>query len=161
MAANLGSQLQDTLVVFDLDELRFFTEDFSHELGQGGFGKVYKGKISEQNINQLAKQEIAVKVSKDRQSETRKMWMAKVQFLSMCSHPNVIRLIGYAEDADNDKLLLVYPFCPLGSLHDNLDEWAQVQKIMRGIASGLDHIHMRATPAIIHGDLKPDNILLG
>ncbi|XP_028070852.1 PTI1-like tyrosine-protein kinase At3g15890 isoform X2 [Camellia sinensis] len=40
-------------------------------------------------------------------------------------------------------------------------EWAQVQKIMRGIASDLDHIHTRATPAIIHGDLKPDNILLG
>ncbi|CAL5415804.1 unnamed protein product [Camellia sinensis] len=40
-------------------------------------------------------------------------------------------------------------------------EWAQVQKIMRGIASDLDHIHTRATAAIIHGDLKPDNILLG
>ena len=40
-------------------------------------------------------------------------------------------------------------------------EWAQVQKIMRGIASGLDHIHTCATLAIIHGDLKPDNILLG
>ncbi|KAI7989651.1 TATA-binding protein-associated factor BTAF1 [Camellia lanceoleosa] len=84
-------QLQDTPMVFDLDELHFFTEDFSHELGQGGFGKVYKGKFFEQNINQLAKQEIAVKVSKDSQSETRKIWMAEVQFLSICSHPNVIR----------------------------------------------------------------------
>ncbi|KAI8023415.1 putative serine/threonine-protein kinase PBL3 [Camellia lanceoleosa] len=53
--------------------------------------------------------------------------MAKVQFLSMCSHPNVISLISYAKDVDNDRLLLVYPFCPLGSLCDNLDvlEWAQ------------------------------------
>ncbi|KAF5943021.1 hypothetical protein HYC85_020663 [Camellia sinensis] len=41
------------------------------------------------------------------------------------------------------------------------NKWAQVQKIMRGIASDLDHIHTRATAAIIHGDLKPDNILLG
>uniref|UniRef100_A0A251UCG6 non-specific serine/threonine protein kinase n=2 Tax=Helianthus annuus TaxID=4232 RepID=A0A251UCG6_HELAN len=60
---------------------------------------------------------------------------------------------------------LVYEFIPNGSLHDWLHPTSrlsllQIIHILIDVASALDYIHNHCIPSIIHGDLKPSNILL-
>ncbi|KAK2452471.1 putative receptor protein kinase [Trifolium repens] len=94
---------------FNFDTIRDATNDFveSNKLGQGGFGIVYKGRLS-------TGQEIAVKrLSKDSyqgdlQFKNEVLLVAKLQ------HRNLVRLLGFC--IEGRERLLVYEFVPNKSL---------------------------------------------
>jgi serine/threonine protein kinase len=89
-------------------------------------------------------------------------------------HRNIVRLLGYCTN-HNDKLLL-YDYMPNGSLADLLfddnkklvvaksalpvADWDMRYKIVVGAAQGLSYLHHDCVPAILHRDVKPNNILL-
>ncbi|GJY19887.1 leucine-rich repeat protein [Tanacetum coccineum] len=68
----------------------------------------------------------------------------------------------------NDFKALVYEFMPNGSLHDWLHSNANASKlnllqrvnILRDVAIALDYLHNCCQTTIVHGDMKPSNILL-
>nr|GEV15820.1 leucine-rich repeat protein [Tanacetum cinerariifolium] len=68
----------------------------------------------------------------------------------------------------NDFKALVYEFMPNGSVHDWLHSSANTSKlnllqrinILKDVATALDYLHNRCQTTIVHGDLKPSNILL-
>ncbi|KAE9599003.1 putative protein kinase RLK-Pelle-RLCK-VIIa-1 family [Lupinus albus] len=148
---------------FTFRELAVATKNFRPEclLGEGGFGRVYKGRL--ENTGQV----VAVKQLDRNGLQGNREFLVEVLMLSLLHHPNLVNLIGYC--ADGDQRLLVYEFMPLGSLEDHLHDlppdkepldWNTRMKIAAGAAKGLEYLHDKANPPVIYRDLKSSNILL-
>ncbi|XP_027352738.1 probable serine/threonine-protein kinase PBL7 [Abrus precatorius] len=149
---------------FSFRELATATRNFRAEclLGEGGFGRVYKGRL--ESINQV----VAIKQLDRNGLQGNREFLVEVLMLSLLHHPNLVNLIGYC--ADGDQRLLVYEYMPLGSLEDHLHDitpgkkqldWNTRMKIAAGAAKGLEYLHDKANPPVIYRDLKCSNILLG
>ncbi|XP_059660664.1 probable serine/threonine-protein kinase PBL7 isoform X2 [Cornus florida] len=139
------------------------TENFKseHFLGEGGFGKVYKGVLVDGG------QVVAIKQLNHHGSQGIREFIVEVSTLGQCDHINLVKLIGYC--AEGDQRLLVYEYMPLGSLEDHLHgfrpdrkqlDWNTRMKIAAGAARGLEYLHNKIKPPIIYRDLKCSNILL-
>ncbi|KAI4345460.1 hypothetical protein L6164_012584 [Bauhinia variegata] len=148
---------------FTFRELAAATKNFRPEclLGEGGFGRVYKGRL------EITGQVVAVKQLDRNGLQGNREFLVEVLMLSLLHHPNLVNLIGYC--ADGDQRLLVYEFMPLGSLEDHLHDlppdkepldWNTRMKIAAGAAKGLEYLHDKANPPVIYRDLKSSNILL-
>ncbi|KAK2418059.1 Protein kinase superfamily protein [Trifolium repens] len=149
---------------FSFRELAIATRNFRAEclLGEGGFGRVYKGHL--ESINQA----VAIKQLDRNGLQGNREFLVEVLMLSLLHHPNLVNLIGYC--ADGDQRLLVYEYMSLGSLEDHLHDlspskkrldWNMRMKIAAGAAKGLEYLHDKANPPVIYRDLKCSNILLG
>ncbi|KAK3125262.1 hypothetical protein QOZ80_7BG0602470 [Eleusine coracana subsp. coracana] len=147
--------------VFDVSTLQEATENFSekNKLGEGGFGTVYKGILSDG-------QEIAVKTLLGRTGDAVDQLNNEMEVLVELQHKNLVRLLGYCP-RQNDTLL-VYEYIKNGSLDNflfdkstgNTLHWEQQYNIILGIAKGILYLHEDSTMRIIHRDLKASNILL-
>ncbi|KAL3819961.1 hypothetical protein ACJIZ3_005866 [Penstemon smallii] len=139
-------------------EVKKITDNFKHKLGQGGFGTVFKGKLSN-NILVAVKVLNIIKGNGDE-------FINEVATIGKIHHVNVVRLIGYC--ADGYKRALVYEFLQNDSLEKYISSgkqgttlgWEKVHKIALGIARGLDYLHQGCKQRILHFDIKPHNILL-
>ncbi|KAL8166786.1 hypothetical protein V2J09_008285 [Rumex salicifolius] len=148
---------------FTFRELAAATRNFRAEclLGEGGFGRVYKGRLESTN------QVVAIKQLDRNGLQGNREFLVEVLMLSLLHHPNLVNLTGYC--ADGDQRLLVYEYMPLGSLEDHLHDlppdrklldWNTRMKIAAGAAKGLEYLHDQANPPVIYRDLKCSNILL-
>ncbi|KAK8631097.1 hypothetical protein V6N13_079861 [Hibiscus sabdariffa] len=99
---------------FSFRELATATKNFRREclIGEGGFGRVYKGKLEKTG------QVVAVKQLDRNGLQGNREFLIEVLMLSLLHHPNLVNLIGYC--ADGDQRLLVYEYMPLGSLDNHL-----------------------------------------
>lgn len=149
--------------IFTFRELATATRNFRADclLGEGGFGRVYKGQL--ESTNQI----VAIKQLDRNGLQGNREFLVEVLMLSLLHHPNLVNLIGYC--ADGDQRLLVYEYMPLGSLEDHLHDlppdkkrldWTTRMKIAAGAAKGLEYLHDKANPPVIYRDLKCSNILL-
>ncbi|XP_073139397.1 probable serine/threonine-protein kinase PBL7 isoform X2 [Henckelia pumila] len=137
------------------------TQDFKEEffLGEGGFGRVYKGVLQDTG------ETVAIKQLDHNGCQGTREFLVEVMTLGQTDHPNLVRLIGYC--AEGDQKLLVYEYMPLGSLEEHLQDlgrpldWNTRMKIAAGAAKGLEYLHDKMNPPIIYRDLKSSNILLG
>ncbi|XP_043712533.1 probable serine/threonine-protein kinase PBL7 [Telopea speciosissima] len=145
-------------------ELAAATKNFREDclVGEGGFGRVYKGRLESTN------QVVAIKQLDRSGLQGNREFLVEVLMLSLLHHPNLVNLIGYC--AEGDQRLLVYEYMPLGSLEDHLHDlppdkkqldWNTRMKIASGAAKGLEYLHDKANPPVIYRDLKCSNILLG
>ncbi|XP_047943392.1 probable serine/threonine-protein kinase PBL7 isoform X2 [Salvia hispanica] len=149
---------------FTFANLAAATQNFKEEnfLGEGGFGRVYKGRLLD--TGEL----VAVKQLDRGGCQGIREFVVEVMTLSMADHPNLVKLIGYC--AEGDQRLLVYEYMPLGSLEDHLHgpklkrkklDWNIRMNIAAGAARGLEYLHDKMKTPIIYRDLKGSNILLG
>ncbi|XP_050212581.1 cysteine-rich receptor-like protein kinase 44 [Mercurialis annua] len=145
----------------DFETVRIATDNFCEEnkLGQGGFGAVYKGLLSNG-------QEIAVKRLSKNSGQGDLEFKTEVVLVAKLQHRNLVRLLGFS--LAGEERLLIYEFVPNGSLdhllfdprkRGNLD-WKSRYRIISGIARGLLYLHEDSQLRIIHRDLKASNILL-
>lgn len=148
---------------FTFRELVAATRNFLPEcfLGEGDFGRVYKGRL--QSTGQI----VAVKQLDRNGLQGNREFLVEVLILSLLHHPNLVNLIGYC--ADGDQRLVVYEYMPLGCLEDHLYDtspdrepldWNTRMKIAAGAAKGLQYLHDKASPPVIYRDFKSSNILL-
>ncbi|KAJ4969437.1 hypothetical protein NE237_016138 [Protea cynaroides] len=162
-AADKAADSNIAAQTFTFRELATATKNFRQEclIGEGGFGRVYKGKLV--STGQLA----AVKQLDRNGLQGNREFLVEVLMLSLLHHQNLVNLIGYC--ADGDQRLLVYEFMPLGSLEDHLLDippdqkplsWFTRMKIASGAGKGLEYLHDKANPPVIYRDLKSSNILL-
>ncbi|XP_026391043.1 putative receptor-like protein kinase At4g00960 isoform X3 [Papaver somniferum] len=133
-----------------------FSED--NKLGEGGFGPVYKGVLSDG-------QEIAVKRLCKNSGQGDPEFKNEVLLLAKIQHRNLVRLIGFC--LHGREKLLVYELMHASlnqfifdTVKRNLLDWEKRYKIVGGIARGLLYLHEDSRLRIIHLDLKTSNILL-
>ncbi|PHU16551.1 G-type lectin S-receptor-like serine/threonine-protein kinase [Capsicum chinense] len=139
--------------VVRLDLIRTATENFSEEnkLGEGGFGPVYKGTLT----NGIA---IAIKRLSRTSGQGLKEFKNEVVLIARLQHRNLVRLLGCC--LEGNEALLIYEFMPNKSLDFFLFDWKQRLHIIKGIARGLLYLHENSRLRIIHRDLKASNVLL-
>ncbi|KAI3434200.1 Protein kinase domain-containing protein [Psidium guajava] len=148
---------------FSWRELQLATDNFSEKnvLGQGGFGKVYKGELGDNT-------KIAVKRLTDFESPGGDAaFQREVEMISVAVHRNLLRLIGFCTTPT--ERLLVYPFMQNLSVAYRLREikpgepvldWPRRKRVALGAARGLEYLHEHCNPKIIHRDVKAANVLL-
>ncbi|WOH13296.1 hypothetical protein DCAR_0832805 [Daucus carota subsp. sativus] len=147
--------------VFAFETLVSATKDFhpDRKLGQGGFGPVFKGKLSDGR-------EIAVKKLSQNSGQGKKEFMNEAKLLSRVQHRNVVSLLGYC--SHEEEKLLVYEYVANESLDKFLFnsgrqgalDWKRRYDIISGVARGLLYLHQDSHICIIHRDIKASNILL-
>ncbi|XP_042033539.1 receptor kinase-like protein Xa21 [Salvia splendens] len=146
------------------------TEGFSETnlLGIGRFGSVYKGTINDDD----GQTDLAVKVLDLRVRGACKSLVSECNALRGIRHRNLLKIVSVCDSTDfqgNDFKALVYEFMANG----NLDNWLHSENEGRGalsaiqrlniaidIASAVEYLHCGTDSIVIHGDLKPSNILL-
>ncbi|GJV26301.1 protein kinase, ATP binding site-containing protein [Tanacetum coccineum] len=157
-------KLEDLLI--PLKEINLATCDFSKtsEIGKGGFGVVYKGRLSEHWKNH----EVAIKCLDKTGHQGKKEFLNELKLILKFHHPNIIPFIGYCDEGD--EMMLVYEYANNGSLDYHLEDknrrgsltWMKRLKICLGAAKGLDYLHtgLGGDTRVIHRDVKSGNILL-
>nr|KJB45568.1 hypothetical protein B456_007G312800 [Gossypium raimondii] len=156
--AHSRRDLETNLQFFTYKDLEHATNGFKEELGRGAFGTVYKGELPSSYGDRIAVKKLD-KFAQDGERE----FKTEVKVIGQTHHKNLVRLIGYCDEAEHR--LLVYEFMENGSLSSFLfgilrPSWQQRLQIASGIAKGLTYLHEECSKQIIHCDIKPQNILL-
>ncbi|KAJ8568899.1 hypothetical protein K7X08_032596 [Anisodus acutangulus] len=150
-----------------LTEILYATKKFDPKfmIGEGGFGKVYKGALHNGD-------KVAVKRSQPGQQGILE-FQTEITLLSKIRHQHLVSLIGYCDE--QDEMILVYEFMEKGTLREHLYSsnedlgksssqsefsWDQRLQICIGAAKGLHYLHTGLSEPIIHRDIKSTNILL-
>ncbi|KAJ3677003.1 hypothetical protein LUZ60_002727 [Juncus effusus] len=145
---------------FTYEKLFTATNGFTDLIGQGGFGKVYRGTL----LVNGSTADVAVKLVNKVSNQDRKVFYSEVAIMINIRHINLVKLHGFCLNKTNK--LLVSEFVSRGSLDkvlfgDNyVLNWAERVRIAIGTAAGLAYLHHGCSPRIIHLDVKPENILL-
>ncbi|WVZ51376.1 hypothetical protein U9M48_002528, partial [Paspalum notatum var. saurae] len=149
-------------------ELAAATDDFAagNKLGEGGFGSVYMGRLPSDDADDGREhQQVAIKrFSSESSSQGRKEFEAEVRIISRLRHRNLVQLLGWCDSPKG--LLLVYELVPEGSLDEHIHSsdsfltWPQRYKIILGLGSALHYLHLDWEQCVVHGDIKPRNIML-
>ncbi|XP_059455388.1 rust resistance kinase Lr10-like isoform X2 [Corylus avellana] len=140
-------------------DIKRITNQFTEKLGEGAYGTVFKGKLS----NEI---HVAVKILKISNGNGEE-FINEVETLGMIHHVNVVRLVGLC--ADGFRRALVYEFLSNDSLEKFISStdtkkcilnWDKLHDIAFGIAKGIEYLHQGCGQRILHFDIKPHNVLL-
>lgn len=157
-------------------QLQAITAGFSEarKLGEGAYGKVYKGE--DKNGNEFAVKLLNfVGLGLDD-----KQFQNEFDNLRRLNHPNVVKLHSYCYETQhqhmqyNGKTIFVevisralcLEYVQCGTLQKHLSDesdgldWHKRYDIIKGTCEGLKYLHEGFKEPIYHLDLKPDNILL-
>ncbi|KAF8010640.1 hypothetical protein BT93_J1325 [Corymbia citriodora subsp. variegata] len=150
-------------------KLRQATDEFSpsHLIGQGSHGSVYRGMLDGNRL-------VAVKVLNLRQKGAFKSFLAECEALRNIRHRNLVNIITVCSSIDftgAEFKALVYDLMQNGSLEkwlhpseNQLDmpklNLRQRLGIAIDVASAIEYLHHQCHTNIVHGDLKPSNVLL-
>ncbi|KAK4576718.1 hypothetical protein RGQ29_027319 [Quercus rubra] len=147
---------------FTLRQIRVATNNFdvSNKVGEGGFGSVYKGLLSDGTA-------IAVKQLSSKSKQGNREFLNEIGMISALQHPHLVKLYGCC--IEGNQLLLVYEYMENNSLARALFgveecqlklDWTTRYKICVGIARGLTYLHEESRLKIVHRDIKATNVLL-
>ncbi|XP_022144021.1 probable LRR receptor-like serine/threonine-protein kinase At1g05700 [Momordica charantia] len=139
-------------------EILLITDNLKTTIGEGGFGKVYLGILSD-------KTQVAIKLRSASSRQGPNEFRAEAQILTIVHHRNLVSLVGYCDEAENTAL--IYEFMANGNLRKYLSDsstkvlsWIERLQIAVDAAQGLEYLHNGCKPTIIHRDMKTSNILL-
>ncbi|KAI6698721.1 hypothetical protein NL676_018840 [Syzygium grande] len=84
--------------------------DITAQIGQGGYGKVYKGVMGDSTV-------VAIKRAEQRSLQGQKEFFTEIEFLSRLHHRNLVALVGYCDEQSEQVLQA----CQSGSMFSIID----------------------------------------
>ncbi|CAI8611773.1 unnamed protein product [Vicia faba] len=145
---------------FCYKDLKLATNGFdtSNLIGKGGSGTVFKGVLKDGKF-------IAIKCLDSLSLQSEREFQNELQILGGLRSPFLVTLLGYC--VEKNKRVLVYDYMPNASLQESLfgDEcfglsWETRFCVIMDVARALEFLHLGCDPPVIHGDIKPSNVLL-
>ncbi|OMO74065.1 hypothetical protein COLO4_26735 [Corchorus olitorius] len=147
---------------FCYKELKNATNDFdeSNIIGKGGSGTVFRGIVRDGKL-------FAIKRLDTLSLQTEREFQNELQILGGLRSPFLVTLLGYC--VEKNKRLLVYEYMPNKSLQESLFgdgnsnlclNWQRRFDVILDVAKALEFLHFGCDPPVIHGDIKPSNVLL-
>ncbi|GJM88902.1 hypothetical protein PR202_ga05481 [Eleusine coracana subsp. coracana] len=112
----------DGVRCFTFEEMATATNNFdlSAQVGQGGYGKVYKGILADGAV-------VAIKRAHEDSLQGSREFCTEIELLSRLHHRNLVSLVGYCDE--EDEQMLVYEFMPNGTLRDHLSDSKFIAKV--------------------------------
>ncbi|XWS22267.1 hypothetical protein CRYUN_Cryun29cG0019500 [Craigia yunnanensis] len=151
-----------------LEELKEKTDNFGSKalIGEGSYGRVYYANLNNGKAVALKKLDISS------EPESNVDFLTQVSMVSRLKHDNLVKLQGYC--VEGNLRVLAYEFATMGSLHDILHgrkgvqgaqpgpvlDWMQRVRISVDAARGLEYLHEKVQPSVIHRDIRSSNVLL-
>ncbi|KAG8057378.1 hypothetical protein GUJ93_ZPchr0002g25265 [Zizania palustris] len=149
-------------------ELKEKTDNFGSKalVGEGSYGRVYYATLD--NGNHVAVKKLDASTDPELDNE----FLTQVAIVSRLKHGNFVEMLGYC--VEGNQRLVAYEFATMGSLHDILHGrkgvpgaqpgpalgWMQRVKIAIDAAKGLEYLHEKVQPPIVHRDIRSSNVLL-
>ncbi|GLJ23197.1 hypothetical protein SUGI_0438250 [Cryptomeria japonica] len=149
--ASMGGR--KSLRIFSERELEIASNNYSTELGKGGFAFVYKGLLEDGTP-------LAIKKPRAISDE----FINELIILSHINHRNVVKLLGCCMETQFP--LIVYEFVSNGTVYEHLHStdkhlsWQTRWQIAMETAEAISYMHLQASQPIFHRDIKSSNILL-
>ncbi|XP_020088931.1 PTI1-like tyrosine-protein kinase 3 [Ananas comosus] len=151
-----------------LEELKEKTDNFGSKalIGEGSYGRVYYAVLD--NGKHVAVKKLDVTSEPESNTEI----LTQVSIVSRLKHENLVEMLGYC--VEGNLRILAFEFATMGSLHDILHgrkgvqgaqpgpvlDWIQRVRIAIDAAKGLEYLHEKVQPSIIHRDIRSSNVLL-
>nr|XP_023907720.1 putative receptor-like protein kinase At1g80870 [Quercus suber]POF16753.1 putative receptor-like protein kinase [Quercus suber] len=145
---------------FSYRELKQATNAFdtANVIGKGGSGTVFRGILRDGKL-------IAIKRLDTLSLQSEREFQNELQILGGLRSPFLVTLLGYC--VEKNKRVLVYEYMPNKSLQESLFgdgclslSWERRFDIILDVARALEFLHLGCDPPVIHGDIKPSNVLL-
>ncbi|KAJ1428484.1 putative serine/threonine-protein kinase [Sesbania bispinosa] len=146
---------------FSYKDLKQATNGFdtANVIGKGGSGTVFRGILKDGKL-------VAIKRLDSLSLQTEREFQNELQILGGLRSPFLVTLLGYC--VEKNKRVLVYEYMPNRSLQESLfgDDgclslsWESRFCIILDVARALEFLHLGCDPPVIHGDIKPSNVLL-
>ncbi|XP_076956576.1 receptor like protein kinase S.2-like [Bidens hawaiensis] len=139
-----------------LEAIKHGTQNFSdcNCTEEGRSWKLYEGKVDHTSV--------LIKRWDKNSDQGHTQFLTEVDNLSRCKHENIIGLVGYCNEENEN--IIVYEHASNGRLNQHLDDprltWLQRLKICIDIANGLKFLHNFNPQQVLHRDIKSGSILL-
>ncbi|KAL3509047.1 hypothetical protein ACH5RR_028448 [Cinchona calisaya] len=149
--------------IFTLSQIKAATKNFdpANKIGEGGFGSVYKGQLSDGTV-------IAVKQLSSKSKQGNREFVTEIGMISALQHTNLVKLYGCC--VEGNHLMLIYEYMENNCVSRALFgkdptckiklDWPTRRKICLDVARGLAYLHEESRLKIVHRDIKTSNILL-
>eukprot|EP00731_Ephydatia_muelleri_P015317 Em0008g1037a len=155
--SEFSSSIPDNVPIIDCKDLII---DDSSELGRGSFGVVMKGEWNGMDV--------AIKVLhlKKLTKQEQKDFVKEIRILALLGkHRNIVQLFGYCleppalvmEYVQLGNLNYLLHYCEDEDIEAKMTDGRIKKRLLVGVANGMVQLH---ATGIIHGDLKPQNILV-
>ncbi|CAL0300445.1 unnamed protein product [Lupinus luteus] len=151
-----------------LDELKEKTDNFGSKalIGEGSYGRVYYATLNNGKAVSVKKLDVSS------EPESNNEFLTQVSMVSRLKNDNFVQLHGYC--IEGNLRVLAYEFATMGSLHDILHgrkgvqgaqpgptlDWIQRVRIAVDAARGLEYLHEKVQPPVIHRDIRSSNVLI-
>ncbi|XP_057834965.2 U-box domain-containing protein 33 [Cryptomeria japonica] len=143
---------------YSFDEIKAATCNFSDSLnlGVGGYGNLFRGKIGQTRV--------AVKTLRKDSLQCWQEFQREVNILRGIQHPNLVTILGNCFE----RGCIIYEQMPHGCLADRVScetgapplSWQDRTRIAMEVCSSVQFLHSSKPYPIVHRHLKPENILL-
>lgn len=93
----------DGVKSFTFRKMAIATENFSNSslIGRGGYGKVYKGILWDNTM-------VAIKRAEEGSLQGEKEFLTEIEMLSRLHHRNLVSLVGYCDEKQEQVFFSVY-----------------------------------------------------
>ncbi|GLJ34875.1 hypothetical protein SUGI_0702140 [Cryptomeria japonica] len=143
---------------YSFNDIKAATYNFSDnlKLGEGTYAAIYKGEIR--------KTIVTVKILKKYNLYAQPQFHRETKILKDIRHPNLVRALGTCFE----QRCIINEYISNGCLADHLTckssapplPWQARIRIAAEVCSALQYLHSLKPDPIVHGDLRPQNILL-